>query len=221
MPVRVVRLRGVRLAGWVKHRPNRRGGLVRSTKLNSRLSSRPSSRRRVASDPLIRPSNLNLKLLACSGAAVHSQPKINRWAASVCLIISLRIIDLPVPQAVLAVLERIPILDLLVFLVRPIPRSNNNLLLPVCLRKISQVVVHLVGVHLVCATQSSARLSLLILNRCQCCWPETIHFWADPTTTSNRWRLWVVWISATTGSSRPSSTGHYRVVRKSARIWTG
>jgi hypothetical protein len=107
MPVLVVQLRGVPLAGWVKHRRNRRGDLVHSTRLSSRPSnrpsnrpsSRPSSRRRVASDPSTRLSNLNLKLnlriLACSGVAVHLGPKINRWVASVCLIISLRIIDLP------------------------------------------------------------------------------------------------------------------------------
>ena len=93
MLVPAVRLRGVPLAGWVKHRRNRRGDLVRSTRLSSRLS----SRRRAASDPSTRLSNLNLNLriLACSGAAVHSRPKTNRWAASVCLLISLRIVDLP------------------------------------------------------------------------------------------------------------------------------
>jgi hypothetical protein len=46
----------------------------------------------VASDPTTRLSNLNLNLnlriLACSGAAVHLRPKINRWAASVWLISS-------------------------------------------------------------------------------------------------------------------------------------
>ena len=97
MPVPAVRLRGVPLAGWVKHRRNRRGDLVRSTRLNNRPSSRPSSRRRVASDPSTRLSNLNLNLriLACSEAAVHSRPKISRWAASVCHLISVRIVDLP------------------------------------------------------------------------------------------------------------------------------
>ena len=97
MPVPVVRLREVPLAGWVKHRRNRRGDLVGlSTVLSSRPSNRPSSRRRVASDPSTRLlSNSNLRMLVCSGAAVHLQPKINRWAASVCLITSLRIINLP------------------------------------------------------------------------------------------------------------------------------
>jgi hypothetical protein len=96
IPVPAMRLR-VLLAGWVKHRRNRREDLVLSTRVSSRPSSRPSnrpsSRRRVASDPSTRLSNL--RILACSGAAVHLQPRINRWAASVYLIISLRIVDLP------------------------------------------------------------------------------------------------------------------------------
>lgn len=105
MPVPVIRPRGVPLAGWVKHRRNRRGDLVRSIRLSSRLS----SQQRVASDPSTKLSNLkrnrnrnrnlnlnlNLRILACSGAAVHLRPKINRWAASVCLINSLCIIGLP------------------------------------------------------------------------------------------------------------------------------
>ncbi len=99
MPVPVVPLRGVPLAGWVKHRRNRRGDLVRSTRLSSQPNSQPNSRsssqRRAASDPSTRLSHLNLRMLACSGAAVHSRPKVNRRAASVCLIISHRIFDLP------------------------------------------------------------------------------------------------------------------------------
>ena len=63
---------------------------------------------------------------------------------------------LTLTQAVPAALERVPTLDLLVFLDRPILRSSNNLLLPICLGKISQLVVHLAGAHLVCATQLSA-----------------------------------------------------------------
>jgi hypothetical protein len=82
IPVQVVQPQEVPLAGWVKLRRNRRGDLVLST----RLSSPPSSRQRVALDPSTRPSNL--RILACSGAAVHMHPKINRWAGLVCLIIS-------------------------------------------------------------------------------------------------------------------------------------
>jgi hypothetical protein len=91
MPVQVVQPREVPLAGWVKLRRNRRGDLVPSTRLSSQLSSRPSSRpsrhqQRVALDPSTRLSNL--RILACSEAAVHLHPKINRWAGLVCLIIS-------------------------------------------------------------------------------------------------------------------------------------
>jgi hypothetical protein len=82
MPVQVVQPREVPSAGWVKLRRNRRGDLVLST----RLSSPPSSQQRVALDPSIRLSHL--RILACSGAAVHLHPKINRWAGLVCLIIS-------------------------------------------------------------------------------------------------------------------------------------
>jgi hypothetical protein len=72
----------VPLAGWVKLRRNRRGGLVLLTSPNSP----PSSRQRVALDLSTRPNNL--RILACLGAAVHLHPKINRRADLVRLIIS-------------------------------------------------------------------------------------------------------------------------------------
>ena len=82
MPVQVLQLREVPLAGWVKLRRNRRGDLVLST----RLSSRPSSLQQVALGPSTKLSHL--RMLACSAAAVHLHPKINRWAGLVRLIIS-------------------------------------------------------------------------------------------------------------------------------------
>jgi hypothetical protein len=83
MLVQVLQPRGVLLAGWVKLRRNRRGDLVLSTRLSSRPS---SSLQQVALDPSTKLSNL--RMLACSVAAVHLHPKINHWAGLVRLIIS-------------------------------------------------------------------------------------------------------------------------------------
>jgi hypothetical protein len=92
MPVQIMQLREVPLAGWAKlpRNRNRRGDLVLSTRLSSQVSSKPSSqpssRQRVALDLSIRLNNL--RALAYSGATMRLQPKINRWAGLVCLIIS-------------------------------------------------------------------------------------------------------------------------------------
>ena len=90
MPVQIIQPREVpSVAGWVKLRPNRRGDLVPSTRLRLRLrlrlNSQPSSRR-LALELSTRLNNL--RTLAYSGATVRLQPKINRWAGLVCLIIS-------------------------------------------------------------------------------------------------------------------------------------
>ena len=88
MPVQIIQPREVPLVvGWVKLRPNRRGDLELSTRhrLRHRLSNQPSSRR-LALELSTRLNNL--RTLAYSGAIVRLQPKINRWAGLVCLIIS-------------------------------------------------------------------------------------------------------------------------------------
>jgi hypothetical protein len=82
MPVQIMQLREVPLAGWAKLRRNhnRRGDLVLSTRLSSQVSSQPSSqpssRQRVALDLSTRPNNR--RALAYSGATMRLEPKINR-----------------------------------------------------------------------------------------------------------------------------------------------
>jgi|SRR5712672_2799533 len=71
--VQVVQPQGVPSAGLVKPQRKGRGGLVLST---SPLSNQPRSRQRAALD--LSTSHNSLRILACLGAVMHLDPKINR-----------------------------------------------------------------------------------------------------------------------------------------------
>jgi len=125
-------------------------------------------------------------------------------------------------QAVLGALEVVLTPALLVFLGRPIPRNNRQPLLAY-LDKISQLVVHLVGVHLVRRISSlSARCHELMSSSCEHRWPEAIYIRTDGPTTAGGWHwLWFVWISATTEPPDPRSTGYYWTLWESTGVWAG